>query len=421
MGTKKARAVVVGGSIAGVSCAHALTLAGWDVVVLEKSCAPPSGSPTGAGLSLDPQTCQLIESWLPHPDLLLQATLHLSIDQDQATDSEKKISWTLTRDESFNFRAAHWADLHDLLYKPLAPDIFLWGHHFLSFHMAQDKAYVIVEAKNLKTGETVEIVGDLLIAADGCMSKIRRSFLPDLQLRYTGYSAWRGVLDFSGDENSETIIGIRKAYPELGKCLYFDLAHGSHCVLYELPNKRLNWIWYLNQPEPELKGNSVTMKVRKDMIRKMHEEAEKVWVPELARVMKQTKEPFINVIYDCDPLQQLFWERVVLVGDAAHPTSPHGIRSTNMSIMDAGILGQCLKKWGLENMDSALNEFQSIRLPVVSKQVLHSRRMGRIKQGLPLDDRRSFDPRMATPEECVELQQKYMPFFRQVPFLTDST
>lgn len=157
------------------------------------------------------------------------------------------------------------------------------------------------------------------------------------------------------------------------------------------------------------------------MIRKMHEEAEKVWVPELARVMKQTKEPFINVIYDCDPLQQLFWERVVLVGDAAHPTSPHGIRSTNMSIMDAGILGQCLKKWGLENMDSALNEFQSIRLPVVSKQVLHSRRMGRIKQGLPLDDRRSFDPRMATPEECVELQQKYMPFFRQVPFLTDST
>ncbi|RWR73259.1 Monooxygenase, FAD-binding protein [Cinnamomum micranthum f. kanehirae] len=404
MDTKKATAVVVGGSIAGVSCAHALILAGWDVVVLEKSCAPPSGSPTGAGLSLDPQTCQLIESWLPHPDLLLQATLHLSIDQDQATDSEKKISWTLTRDESFNFRAAHWADLHDLLYKPLTPDIFLWGHHFLSFHMAHDKAYVIVKAKNLKTGEIVEIVGDLLIAADGCMSEIRQSFLPDLQLRYTGYSAWRGVLDFLGDENSETIIGIRKAYPELGKCLYFDLAHGSHCVLYELRNKRLNWIWYLNQPEPELKirnndedyrlgiaafhaqggvehfarvrnlpqGNSVTMKVSKDMIQKMHEEAEKVWVPELARVMKETKEPFINVIYDCDPLQQLFWERVVLVGDAAHPTSPHGIRSTNMSIMDAGILGQCLKKWGLENMDSALNEFQSIRLPVVSKQVLHS-------------------------------------------------
>lgn len=53
--------------------------------------------------------------------------------------------------------------------------------------MSHDKAYVIVEAKNLKTGEIVEIVGDLLIAADGCMSEIRRSFLPDLQLRLVNY------------------------------------------------------------------------------------------------------------------------------------------------------------------------------------------------------------------------------------------
>lgn len=163
------------------------------------------------------------------------------------------------------------------------------------------------------------------------------------------------------------------------------------------------------------------MKVSSDMVQKMHEEAEKVWIPELAKVMKETKNPFINAIYDCDPLQQLFWDKVVLIGDAAHPTTPHGVRSTNMSIMDAGILGQCLKKWGLDGLDSALNEFQSIRLPVVSKQVLHSRRMGRIKQGLPLDDRRTFDPRMATPEECEELQQSNMPFFGQAPLPADST
>lgn len=71
--------------------------------------------------------------------------------------------------------------------------------------------------------------------------------------RYSGYCAWRGVLDFSKIENSETITGIRKAYPDLGKCLYFDLASGTHSVLYELLNKKLNWIWYVNQPEPEVK------------------------------------------------------------------------------------------------------------------------------------------------------------------------
>lgn len=71
--------------------------------------------------------------------------------------------------------------------------------------------------------------------------------------RYSGYCAWRGVLDFSGKEDSETVKDIRRVYPELGKCLYFDLGCGAHCVFYELINKRLNWIWYINQPEPELK------------------------------------------------------------------------------------------------------------------------------------------------------------------------
>ncbi|XP_010254282.1 PREDICTED: uncharacterized protein LOC104595300 [Nelumbo nucifera] len=416
MKASKPKAVVVGGSIAGISCAHALQAAGWEAVVLEKSSAPPTGSPTGAGLGLDPMARKFIDSWLHQPHLLHNTTLPLTIDQNQVTDGEKKISWTLARDEDFNFRAAHWAGLHGLLYRALPPHMVLWGHLFLSFCVSDDKASVKVTARVLQTGEIIEIVGDLLIAADGCLSKIRQSFLPDLKLRYSGYAAWRGVLDFSGDENSDIIVGIRKAYPELGKCLYFDLGPGTHCVLYELLNKRINWIWYVNQPEPELKGNSVTMKVSNDMVKKMHTDAEEFWLPELARVMKETKEPFVNVIYDCDPLEHLFWNNVVLVGDAAHPTSPHGLRSTNMSILDAAVLGKCLQKWGSNNLHLALKEFESIRLPVISKQVLHSRRMGRIKQGLALPDRRTFDPKAATMEDCQELQQKMMPFFANAPF-----
>lgn len=78
---KKPKAVIVGGSIAGVSCAHALILAGWDVVVLEKSSAPPTGSPTGAGLGLDPLARTLIETWIKRPHLLHNTTLPLTIDQ----------------------------------------------------------------------------------------------------------------------------------------------------------------------------------------------------------------------------------------------------------------------------------------------------------------------------------------------------
>lgn len=160
-----------------------------------------------------------------------------------------------------------------------------------------------------------------------------------------------------------------------------------------------------------LQGNSMTMKVSNDMVQKMHQEAEKTWGPVLVRVIQETKEPFVNVIYDGDPLKRQFWENVVLVGAAAHPTTPHRLRKPNMLLVDAAVLGSCLDKWGGDELESALKEYESICLPVVSKQVLHSRQMGRLKQGLVLEDHRPFDPKAASSEDCEELQQKNMPFF----------
>lgn len=104
--------------------------------------------------------------------------------QNQATYGEEKISRALTRDDNFNFRAAHWADLHSLLYNALPPDFFLWGHLFLSFCSSDDKTSVKVKTKVLQSGDTIEIDCDLLIAADGCLSSIRRSFLPNFKLRF---------------------------------------------------------------------------------------------------------------------------------------------------------------------------------------------------------------------------------------------
>ncbi|KAJ1439447.1 hypothetical protein SESBI_02383 [Sesbania bispinosa] len=157
------------------------------------------------------------------------------------------------------------------------------------------------------------------------------------------------------------------------------------------------------------------MKVSSEMIQEMHQETEKIWIPELAKVMKETKDPFLNFIYDSDSLEKIFWDNVVLVGDAARPTTPHCIRSTNMSILDAVVLGKCIEKWGVEKLESPLEEYQCIRLPVTSKQVLHARRLGRIKQGLVLPDREPFDPKSARPKDYSKLLQRNTPFFNDAP------
>jgi 2-polyprenyl-6-methoxyphenol hydroxylase-like FAD-dependent oxidoreductase len=53
-------------------------------------------------------------------------------------------------------------------------------------------------------------------------------------------------------------------------------------------------------------------------------------------LLQATKAPFINAIFDREPLERWVFGRVVLAGEAAHPTTPHALRSTNMAIADAG-------------------------------------------------------------------------------------
>jgi 2-polyprenyl-6-methoxyphenol hydroxylase-like FAD-dependent oxidoreductase len=181
-------AVVVGGSVAGLACAHAVAEAGWEAVVVEKAAAPGAGSGTGAGLGLDAQSMEALARWIP--GRLDAATLPLAVDLNRATDGETKAGRTLTRDEGFGFRAAHWGDLHRRLHEALPAGVtVLWGHQFVSFETAPEdgdgdgEGGVVVTARVLRTGETVEVAGDLLVAADGCTSAIRRRFLPELKLR----------------------------------------------------------------------------------------------------------------------------------------------------------------------------------------------------------------------------------------------
>jgi 2-polyprenyl-6-methoxyphenol hydroxylase-like FAD-dependent oxidoreductase len=172
-----------------------------------------------------------------------------------------------------------------------------------------------------------------------------------------------------------------------------------------------------------VQGSSVTLEATDAMVARMRDETDRLWCPELVRLIRDTARPFVNVIYDADPLRRLSWAggRVSLVGDAAHPTTPHGLRSTNMSVVDARVLGGCLARWDADQLPRALAEYEAARLPVVTAQVLHSRRLGRIKQGLPVDEKaEGFDVRTVTEEEALQLQQRTIPFFAGAPTADDN-
>lgn len=58
---------------------------------------------------------------------------------------------------------------------------------------------------------------------------------------------------------------------------FFDVFVGSFSV----------WLHrYVNQPQPELHGSSVTLQATQDRIQHMHREADLIWPPQLAELMK---------------------------------------------------------------------------------------------------------------------------------------
>ncbi|XP_024403064.1 uncharacterized protein [Physcomitrium patens] len=383
--SKRKRVVVVGGSIAGLCCAHSLLRSEWlEVLVFERA---RSVTAAGAGLGVGPRACDALRSW-GLGDALESSSLPLSMEENRALDS-KRNDPVVIKDETYDHRAVHWSDLHRLIHDALPAGIVRWSHEVVSFaelREANGEPRVRVKVSKLGGAENEsnveEIDADFMVSADGSMSQTREKFIPNESRRYSGYCAWRGVLETSSEHAQEVAETVKKAYPDLGKCLYFDIAEGTHAGLYELLKKRLNWLWYINQPEPQLKGKSVTLKADEKAIKELHEQAQRTWPPELAKLMQSTASPFINAIFDREPLGQFVWGRVVLVGEAAHPTTPHGLRSTNMSIDDAFVLGNAIAKWGPDQIEVALDEYQGERVPAATREVLFSRHLGKLKQGL---------------------------------------
>jgi 5-methylphenazine-1-carboxylate 1-monooxygenase len=74
---------------------------------------------------------------------------------------------------------------------------------------------------------------------------------------------------------------------------------------------------------------------------------------------------------DRDPLPRWSFDRITLLGDAAHPMYPQGGNGGAQAIIDAGTLGRLL---GSEpDPVTALKAYETARLPATSKIVLQNR------------------------------------------------
>jgi 2-polyprenyl-6-methoxyphenol hydroxylase-like FAD-dependent oxidoreductase len=334
------RVIVVGGGIAGLSAAIALRRTGHEVVVLERA---PRIDPLGAGITLFANAMRALDRLGVGKAVAARGA---AAKRSAILTSEGRELTEVPPDLLAGTIAVHRADLQREL-AAAAGDPRL-GVEVTS--VDQDENQVVARAAD----GSVER-GELVVAADGLRSAMRRA-IADVPIRYAGYTAWRGV----------------SPVPVEAGRLTESWGVGERFGLVDIGGGRTYWFATKNAPEgepDELGGRKA------EILRRFSG-----WHEPIKAVADASDDEAIlrNDVYFLEPLPRWSEGRVVLVGDAAHATTPGVGQGAAQAIEDAVVLADRLARGG--DLRAALGEYESIRRPRAEAVLKVSRRADRAAQ-----------------------------------------
>lgn len=350
MTTKKI--AIVGAGIGGLTLAISLQRKGFDVTVYESA---PEIKAIGAGLTLAANAVKALME-IGIGDEVLQAgkimkALYIK-DQKGAilahADSEK-LSAKLGVINSFTI---HRADLHRILLGQLAPGTVQLNKNCVDFVQSPEQVTLLFR-------DGSQTVADYLIACDGIHSVIRKKLLPESQPRYAGYTCWRAVIDElpSGLDRNETIE---------------TWGQGSRFGIVPLTENRLYWFACINAKQNDPVMRSFQIPSLLVYFSNFHSP--------VSDILKKTNpEQLIwSDISDLKPIKKFAFGNIVLMGDAAHATTPNMGQGACMAIEDAAVLSNCLEQY--ETGEEAFQKFEHKRISRTTKIVNTSRTLGNVAQ-----------------------------------------
>jgi 2,6-dihydroxypyridine 3-monooxygenase len=365
------RALVVGGSIGGLTAALVLRDQGWDVDILERSPVPLQGR--GAGIVAHPTTVR----YLVERAGRAIGTIGVPASRFRYLDDDGSI----THEQPCTYRLASYFELYQGLL-----DAFGTEHYHLStqlVHLDRRGDQVVL---SLTDGQRV--AADLVVCADGIRSTGRRVLVPEAQPRYAGYVVWRGTID--RDE-----LGGRTASVLRDAITYLILPRG-HLLTYPIPGPDgsvlCNWLWYRNvAPGDDLtdlltdrNGCRAELTVPPGSVQTRHLEqlqsaADTELAPPFAELVRRSAEPFIQVIVDLE-VPRMAFGRTCLLGDAAFALRPHIGAGTAKAADDAWQLGNALLGATGRHVPLRLKGWEAQQLPVGRRAMQRARAAGRSLQ-----------------------------------------
>ena len=364
------RAIVIGGSLGGLTAALVLRDLGWDVDVLERSPNPLEGR--GTGIVVHPTTVRyLVErAGKSIDDIGLPAHRLQYLGADGSIIDKQPCA----------YRFASYVEL----YRGLL-DAFGTAHYHLSSELAHLDNRGDAATVSLTDGQ--RLVADLVVCADGIRSTGRRIMVPDARPRYAGYLAWRGTVDI-GQLSGRSASILLDAYT------YRILPRG-HLLAYPIPGPSgsvlFNWLWYQNISPGDRLTDLLTDRngVRTELavpagsvqtrhVEQLHSSAADLPAP-LAEVIQRTTEPFIQVIVDLE-VPRMAFGRSCLIGDAAFALRPHVGVGTAKAADDAWQLGTALLGATARYVPTRLRAWETQQLPMARRALQRGRAAGRSLQ-----------------------------------------
>ena len=364
----KPSATIIGGSMAGLFAATAFSKKGWDISVHEKVPVPLSGR--GAGIATYDELA----------DLVFKATNNNNV---LGTTAKSRVSLDINGNiiNSYDYPQVYtsWQYLFSILREQISNDDYFMGDDCIKIEQNEDKAIAFFD--NGKKKES-----DLIIVANGIKSELRTYVDNKAYPQYAGYVGWRGVV------NEEEIS--KKSLETLSNYFIVVLPYNQQIASYpiagegknpfKIGERRINWIWYKPVPQNSLQeillGKSGQQfedgippnEIREEIVNDLFKEAEDKLPPQLVELVKITKQPLIQPIFDLQSIKMKNG-RVVTIGDAAFTARPHVGMGVTKAAMDAFTLSEYLEN--SSNLDD-LDKWEHSRLKESQFIVNRSRKLG---------------------------------------------
>lgn len=347
---------VIGGSIAG--CALALLLKDkFDVTVFERSKDLKS---RGAGITMSKELLQTLiskniidQNTTSYPSSTRSFFCQLPTKPDYG-----HCLWH----QHISIVNLHWDTLFLNLRKRIPDKIYKNGCKIVDVKLKEGGPGQII----LESGETQEF--DLIVFADGSQSMGRKLISERSQLTYSGYVAWRGILDFDL---------INDKSPFIDNIPYYCFNNG-HLLAYPVNHdgtKKLNWVFYEKLPIEDLDGLGQLTQTDFSEVAKthLHQLANSKLPKAIAEIIINTKVTFMQKIVDVD-VERLVSKGALLLGDASVVLRPHVGNGASLAIQDALNLSEQINNH--DDIYQAIAQWEQCTLPNRLSIYALSKRMG---------------------------------------------